>query len=159
METSPQRPNIWQRSEIVRFLRWQLSWRGIRYELFVLACLVTLIALFYAEENWNGKRAWEKYKREWEAKGERFDLAAIMPPAVPDDQNFAMTPLLKPLLEYDWTAGHLSWRDLKGRQRAEGITPYAKNVGNPGPSFGSWKLGECIDLNAWQSYYRSLTNP
>ena len=39
-------PSIWQRSEIVRFLRWQFSWRGIRRELIVLACLAALIALF-----------------------------------------------------------------------------------------------------------------
>ena len=31
-------------------------------------CFATLIALFYAEENWRGKHAWEKYKREQEAK-------------------------------------------------------------------------------------------
>src|SRR5207244_3238450 len=66
-------PSFWQRSEIVRFLRWQFSWRGNRCELIGLACLAVLIALFYAEENWRGKRAWENYEREWEAKGEKFD--------------------------------------------------------------------------------------
>ena len=41
--------------------------------LFVFACLATLVALFYAEEDWRGWHAWNKFKHEWEAKGERFD--------------------------------------------------------------------------------------
>jgi len=34
-----------------------------------------------------GKRAWEKFKGEQEAKGERLDFASFVPPPVPDDQN------------------------------------------------------------------------
>src|SRR4051812_30542917 len=30
--------------------------------IFVTACVVTLLALFYAEENWRGKRAYERSK-------------------------------------------------------------------------------------------------
>ena len=62
--------------------------------IFGLACLVTLIALFYAEEDWRGWHAWNKFKREWEAKGEKFDFADFVPPPVPDDQNFALTPIV-----------------------------------------------------------------
>ena len=81
-------------------MRWLCSWRTLRRILAGLAMAITLIALLYAEENWRGKRAWENFKREWEAKGERFDLAAFIPKPVPDEQNFAMTPLLAPLLDY-----------------------------------------------------------
>jgi hypothetical protein len=62
--------------------------------LIVLAVLIGLIAIFYAEENWRGKRAWEDFKREWEAKGEKFDWQSVVPPAVPDEQNFALTPIV-----------------------------------------------------------------
>ena len=58
---------------LVTFVRWVWCWRNFRRFLFGLACLVTLVALFYAEENWRGKHAWEKYKQQWEAKGEHFD--------------------------------------------------------------------------------------
>jgi hypothetical protein len=58
----------------------------------VLAGLVVLAALFYAEEDWRGKRAWEKCKAELEAKGEVLDWNAYIPPPVPDDQNFFKTP-------------------------------------------------------------------
>jgi len=60
--------------------------------IFVLACLVTLVALFYAVENWRGKRAWDQCKRELEAKGEVLDWAAYIPPPVPDDQNIFKAP-------------------------------------------------------------------
>jgi hypothetical protein len=52
-----------------RFFRWLFSGRVMRRGLFVLACLATLIGLFYAVENWRGKRAWEQCRREQEAKG------------------------------------------------------------------------------------------
>jgi hypothetical protein len=51
-------------------------WRNFKRFLFGLACFATLIALFYAEEDWRGKHDWEKFKREWEAKGEHFDFAS-----------------------------------------------------------------------------------
>ena len=47
------------------FVRWLCCWRNFRRFLFGLACFVTLLALFYAEENWRGQRAWEKYRRTW----------------------------------------------------------------------------------------------
>jgi hypothetical protein len=63
----------------------------------VVGCLVAVVVLFYAEENWRGKHAWEKYRREREAKGDKFECSAIVLPPVPDDQNFAATPLFAKL--------------------------------------------------------------
>ena len=71
-----------------RLFTWVLRWRFL-----VLGCLVTLVALFYAVEDWRGRRAWKNYKHAWEARGERFDLASFVPPPVPNDQNFFETPL------------------------------------------------------------------
>ena len=56
------------------------NWRRVRKVLFVLAALITLGALFFAEEDWRGSRAWANYKRDMEAKGERFDMARLIPP-------------------------------------------------------------------------------
>src|SRR4051812_1885557 len=65
---------------------------SLRVYLFLLACLATLIALFYAVENWRGKRAWETYRRELEAKGVKLDWAAYIPGPVPDEQNLFKAP-------------------------------------------------------------------
>src|SRR5437763_1058844 len=91
----------------VRFFRALFSWRTLRRLLIVLAPLVTIVAIVVTEENWRGKRAWENYKREQEAKGEHFEYTAFVPPPVPDDQNLAMCPLLKPMADYEFVTNRL----------------------------------------------------
>ncbi len=88
-------PSLWERSTFVRFFRWLFSWRGIRRVLIVLAWMVTIIALWYGEENWRGRHAWNQYREATETRGESLDFAAYIPKPVPDDQNFAAAPLLK----------------------------------------------------------------
>ena len=70
----------------------RLGWRWLRRVLITLAVLVTLIAVFYTEEDWRGKRAWENCKRDLEAKGVVLDWNQFIPPPVPDDQNFFKAP-------------------------------------------------------------------
>lgn len=83
-------PNLTER-ERGRFRR-VFSMRGLRMGLFIFACLATLIALFYTVENWRGKRAWNTYRGELEAKGVKMDWAAYIPGPVPDDQNLFKAP-------------------------------------------------------------------
>lgn len=98
-----------------------------------LGVLVALLALFHLVENWRGKRAWAAWKASREALGERFDVESLLPPPVPDSENFATAP---------WTA----WR----------VSP----VGQPlplGPRFGedptysgAWQEGRRADLKGWE---------
>jgi hypothetical protein len=78
-----------------RFGQWLFSRRILRRVLIVGLWLVTLIALFYGEERWRGRRGWNNYRRELERRGEQLDLQAFIPKAVPDDQNFASTPFVQ----------------------------------------------------------------
>lgn len=80
---------------IKRFIQWLFSWRTARRILVSLAILATLIVIFYMEENWRGKRAWENCKRELEAKGAVLDWEKFIPPPVPDDQNFFKAPKMQ----------------------------------------------------------------
>src|SRR6266542_4871382 len=82
-----------------RLFRWLFSWRMIRRCLFVLACLVTSLALYHAEENWRGRRTWKKYRQELAARGERLDYREFIPKPVPDNQNFATTPFVQSWFE------------------------------------------------------------
>ncbi|HEY5232292.1 MAG TPA: hypothetical protein VIK35_01990 [Verrucomicrobiae bacterium] len=69
----------------------------------VLSGFALLIAIFYSEENWRGKRAWENCKRELEAKGEIVDWDKLIPPPVPDDQNFFAAPKIQEwFVRPDW---------------------------------------------------------
>jgi len=73
---------------ITLFCRWFFTWQTFRRILITLAVLTTLIAIFYTEEDWRGKLAWENCKRELEAQGMVLDWNKFIPPPVPDDQNF-----------------------------------------------------------------------
>ena len=51
-----------------------------------------LLALFYAEENWRGKRAWENCRRALEAQGVKMNWAAYLPAAAPSNENVFGVP-------------------------------------------------------------------
>src|SRR5438552_408609 len=63
-----------------------------RRVLFVLACVATLLALFYTVAKAHGRRVWENCRHELEAKGSSLDWAAYIPPPVPDEQNIFKAP-------------------------------------------------------------------
>jgi tetratricopeptide (TPR) repeat protein len=127
-----------------------------RSAVFVLACLVTLIALFYAEEDWRGWHAWQKFKHQWEAKGEKFDFASVVPPPVPDDQNFALTPIV--------ASSYLRVMDKSGHQiqppndnvvdRLKMAVVHNDDVVKDG--VGNWQKSTVSDLKVWQQYYRAV---
>ncbi len=77
--------------------RWNnlFSWKTARRALAGVIIVITLVAVFYAVENFRGARAWDQERKAQEAKGAILDLSAFVPPRVPDDQNFAATPLIK----------------------------------------------------------------
>lgn len=78
----------------IPWTRFAMSW-ALRRWFFCAAAVVTLIALFYAEEDWRGKRAWEQTKRDLDAKGFVLDWDKYIPPPVPDDQNFFKAPKMQ----------------------------------------------------------------
>ncbi|MCE9613829.1 MAG: hypothetical protein K8T26_06100 [Lentisphaerae bacterium] len=99
---------------------------------FVIACLVTLVGLFYAVENWRGYYAWTTYRREREAKGDRFEWSSVVPPAVPDAENLAMTPLFAELFATnEWRLNSLRLPDCEH-------------------AAGEWSQGRTEDLAAWR---------
>jgi hypothetical protein len=67
----------------------------LRRWFFCAALLVTVVALFYAEENWRGKRAWERARHNIEASGVVLNWEQFIPPPVPDDQNIFKVPKMQ----------------------------------------------------------------
>src|SRR5690242_20389170 len=59
--------------------------------LVIVGAVFALFCLYFGEENWRGRRAWENCRRDLETRGVQLDWQKFVPPAVPDDQNFAMT--------------------------------------------------------------------
>src|SRR6185437_10942564 len=75
-----------------RFFNWLFSWRTIRRYLIAFAWLITIIALFYGEENWRGSHEWNNYRDTLIAQGEQLDFKAFVPKPIPDAENFAANP-------------------------------------------------------------------
>jgi hypothetical protein len=135
-----------------RLFAWLLQRRFL-----ALTCLAALVALFYLEEDLRGRWAWERFKREWEAKGEKFELIRLAPTSVPDDQNFAMAPLVQ--------TAYNSIVDRNGRKLPPLTNAVSCRIEMPievyvsgleAPPLGNFQKGLKTDLAAWQGYYRQL---
>ena len=151
MNESPSTSDTPRLPTISRFITWLFSRSLLGCALVGLAGLVTLIALVCTEENWRGKRAWSRYKHELAAQGEKLDLEAYIPPPVPDEQNFAMTPFLAPLFDFNpepRKEGQSRWRDTNGFTRANSLGLSKPNL--PTAEYHSdrtWR--RMSDLPAW----------
>ena len=126
----------------------------LRHKLFCLVCIVTLVALFYAVENWRGRTSWANFQREWEAKGVSFDVAKIIPPPVRAEENmFEAQP---------WTGFHFT--------RTNGVRFDNTNIQNDtwldvtGPNHNNAPKGtdlftaRRVNLLSWQEFYRGSNN-
>jgi len=133
------------------------GWRILRRLLVALAILATLIAIFYAEEDWRGKHAWNAYQREAEARGEHFDLASAVPPPVPTDQNFFSAPIVANTL--DWNRNH-STPPAEPRN-ANAVHRINFNLYRGDSKIwpehgGDWQKGQLTDLKEWQGYFQAF---
>src|ERR1700747_2771238 len=129
------------------------AWRHF----FWLLALIALVLIFYAEENWRGEWAWNRYRREKLAQGEVFDASSFVPSAVADDENFAMTPALAPL--FDFIPGTQKWRNTNALDLARTFcAAYDAASGSIKSSKGqrstSW-TGPRTDLVEWQLAFQS----
>jgi len=151
---------------LIPIFRW-LFWKHWRRTFFALACFATLIALLYAEEDWRGKHDLEKFKREWEAKGEKFDYASVVPPAVPDDQNFAMAPIWVDSIKFEFgTNVAKQWYGitLTEAERTNLVDRLNLTISGdenlmrspPQTNDGYWAKGTLFNLKDWQDYYRAF---
>jgi hypothetical protein len=165
---------------LIAFFRWACCWRNFKRFLFGIACAITLVALLYAEEDIRGKYDWDSYKSQWEAKGEKYDYSDFVPAAVPDDQNFAMSPVWIADIKYNFQNNLQTAETWYGRQindddvakyvplfpcTPEAITGtnwYNRWSDPPTPDIAiNWTISRVVDLQPWQAYYRNLesTNP
>lgn len=156
------------RVQIKRLFLWLFSWRMVKRGLKALAVLLCLAAILYVEENWRGKRAWDGYRHELEARGEHLDFDYFIPPPVPDEQNFALTPVVASCYgRFLDREGHrieppntnVVNRLQMDIMRKGALLPYSAELSDTNPPYrvphvGRWQLAELTDLKAWQFYYR-----
>ena len=104
--------------------------------------------------NWKGDREWRAFRSEWGAKGEKFDPMDFVPASVPEDQNFATTPLLAALNDFTKPPGQgLRWNNPELKDRVTAIGAVFQNQGRrKSPDPGHWQLGIPMDLIPWQRF-------
>jgi len=133
----------------------RLLTRMLGHRFLVLGCLATLVALFYAVEDWRGRRAWQSLKHEREAHGEPLDLSRLVPPPVPDEQNFFSTPLWNDL-HFVRTNDRITWSDTNWGSHVI-FSAFGPGNGNA-PSLGNWSKSQPVNLSGWQAFYRGTNN-
>lgn len=122
--------------------------RVVRRSLITLAWIVTFVVLFYAEEDWRGWHAWNHYRQQMEAQGVQFDYRAFIPKPVPDDQNFAATPVVQSWF-LERTNFQQRWADNYSSASDMVNSPTGANGTKDGKRF-------FIDLVAWEMAFDAI---
>ncbi len=147
-----------------KLFKWIAKWAPISLTVLVVlvAVLAILAVIFYTEEDWRGKRAWANCKRVLEAQGEVLDWNAYIPRPVPDDRNFALTPVVASTYESELDRnGHLISppnTNVTDRLQMDDIRFISwQRATRP---FGDWPSGHKTDLHGWQTQLRAslITN-
>jgi hypothetical protein len=72
------------------------TYRAWRHFFWLLSAIIAVV-LFYAEENWRGPYAWERFAKARAAQGDVLKASAYVPPAVLGEENFVTAPAVAPL--------------------------------------------------------------
>lgn len=147
--TSP--PSAFQRHlpllhRVLSSRRW---WKALG---FTALGLITLLALFYAIENWRGARAWKEVRDQLRAQGEPLSFAELVPPMPPEEENFAMTPHFRGFFDKSMSADGKTpvW---SARWQESKLPEWPNKLKGD----RHWRLGEHFEL-AWNRRAAELQN-
>lgn len=100
----------------------------------VLSALIFVAECAFIFDGLWGQHAWERWKAQREAKGDVYTFDKLVPPQVPDDENFAMAPI------------------VAGAIRGKGVDPRWQvilNAKEPPSDSAPWKTGQRLEREAW----------
>jgi hypothetical protein len=86
--------------------------------------MVCVVVLFYAEENWRGKNAWERCKRELAAQGAVVECVPRVPTVIPDNLNVFKAPRMA-----EWFLGQAP-NDFTARLSKGGLSTNPRGSGD-----------------------------
>lgn len=132
----------------------------IRLSVLIIVGVMVVVGLFYAVENWRGWREWTKEAALVAEQGTPLELAELIPPPVPPEDNLAEVMPFVLLFDFirdaqgQWVNTNFSvahaWLDFRS----------VHGVPNP-PSVGKWlgvdnaATNRSINLSEWQAYFRA----
>ena len=124
-----------------------------------------VVALFYVEEDWRGWRAWNQFVKEQAALGITIDsdFQRLVPPAVPDDQNFAATPFWKHLFSPEYlgqTPDFQARKDSPTNAAYQSVDRVLKVGGLESSIYASsWADGTRMDAAEWMRRFHLQAFP
>jgi hypothetical protein len=81
-------------------------------------------------------------------------MASVIPPTVPDDENFALTPIVASCYSYILDKnGHRIQPQLTNVVNRMKMSIYRDSDSKNWPTNGNWQKGKPTDLREWQQYY------
>ena len=129
---------------LTRFFKWLISGRIQKRIWISIGVFVLLVTLLAQSLKWAGRSEWDNWKAKWEAKGEKFDIASVIPPKVPDHQNFAKSQFFAPLFDHDADSPKFN----EARDRFDIKTASSLRY--------AWRKGKHRDFVVWESaFYES----
>jgi hypothetical protein len=147
---------LWFRLKIVTRVRFgRLRWVDAKrlYGWSILAS-VSLLVFLHSLELLRGKRAFAQLKMEVEKNGRSLSWASVIPPEVPDEDNFCAIPLLASLVdvpdEASWMLGHALPHPSQELDRATRIV-----VTTPEIRSACWSKAELPDFELQRDAFAS----
>ncbi len=104
--------------------------------------LVLAVVIFYTEENWRGRRAWENYRAAAEKRGAKLFLKDFIPADIPDSENYAAVPVFRDLF--------IKRTDCPD-PRATFVLPRLSDEKNP--ALPDDIKGRRFDVDGWQEFF------
>lgn len=116
--------------------------------------LATAVLFFVAVENMRGAGALKRTRNDLRAQGFPLTMAEVLPPAVPEDQNLAMAPVLRPLMDWSVSStGRVAPEGLERIQAANALVHQAmRSSARPGRD--DWREGKRLDFQRWRDAFR-----
>jgi len=123
--------------------------------------LALFVVVFYAEEDWRARIAWQKCQQRVNKNGDTLEMP--MPAPIPDDQNFAASPIIAQVysnfMDKDGNRLTRPWSSSWTNKLIMSVyhTNDSFAVLGDGPFSTNqtcWLQGKHVNLEWWQSYYR-----
>ncbi len=115
----------------------------------VLLFLVSLI-IFLQVERVRGQKAWADYQAQAKAKGNWIEFAAIKQAPVPEELNFAASPLIKSFSAADTDSAGAYARDVQTQFKLSFPNDL---VPNGQGDYGDWQMAQTVDLTIWRAHW------
>lgn len=108
-----------------------------------------LITALWWEENWRGQKIWEESCARLRAAGEPVEMAEIIPPAIPDEENVAAAPIFAELFSDKGTAR------LKDSSIGMLYRPKGESKAVSSPSSQPLLSGDDALVSEWRDYVKA----